>query len=173
MVWFTSDLHLGHQAVINMCKRPFEMVEEMNETLIQNFNSRVKNNDTIYILGDIAHRITVVDVNQMICRLNGKKILCKGNHDKQYDAALFEKICDFTEISVNGVNVSLMHYPMMEWPKSRHGSLHLHGHIHSRGEYNMQQKSEGILRYDVGVDANHYFPVSIEEIKAFFQLSIR
>lgn len=168
MIWFTSDLHLGHKAVINMCERPFETVEEMNEMLIQNFNSCVKKNDTVYILGDIAHRTPVADVNQMIRRLNGKKILCKGNHDKKYDAALFEKICDFTEISVNGVNVSLMHYPMMAWPKSRHGSLHLHGHIHSKGEYNLQQKADGILRYDVGVDANEYFPVSIEEVKEFF-----
>lgn len=44
-------------------------------------------------------------------------------------------IYDFWGIAVNGVNVSLMHYPMMSWQKSRHGSLHLHGHIHSKGDY--------------------------------------
>lgn len=54
MIWFTSDLHLGHRAAISMCERPFETVEEMNETLIWNFNSCVKENDTVYILGDIA-----------------------------------------------------------------------------------------------------------------------
>uniref|UniRef100_UPI0040563239 metallophosphoesterase n=1 Tax=Acetatifactor sp. TaxID=1872090 RepID=UPI0040563239 len=170
MIWFTSDLHLGHRATISMCERPFENVEEMNETLIRNINSCVKKNDTIYILGDIAHRTPVAAVNQMISRMNGKKILCKGNHDKKYDEALFEKICDFLEIAVNGVNVSLLHYPMMTWPKSRHGALHLHGHIHSKGDYNLLQKSEGILRYDVGVDANNYCPVSIEQIKEFFEL---
>lgn len=170
MIWFTSDLHLGHRAVISMCARPFGTVEEMNEALIHNFNSCVKKNDTVYILGDIAHRTPVADVNQMISRLNGKKILCKGNHDKKYDEALFEKICDFAEISVNGVNVSLMHYPLMSWPKSGHGALHLHGHIHSRGDYNLQQKSESILRYDVGIDANNYYPVSAPQIKEFFEL---
>ncbi len=113
MIWFTSDLHLGHRSAINMCERPFETVEEMNETLIRNFNSCVKKNDTVYILGDIAHRTPVVEVNQLIGRLNGKKILCKGNHDKRYDVELFEGIYDFLEISVHGVNVSLMHYPMM------------------------------------------------------------
>lgn len=41
---------------------------------------------------------------------------------------------------------------MMSWPKSGHGALHLHGHIHRKGDYNLQQKSEGILRYDVGID---------------------
>lgn len=113
MIWFTSDLHLGHREAINMCGRPFETVEEMNETLIRNFNSCVKKNDMVYILGDIAHRTPVVEVNQLISRLNGKKILCKGNHDKKYDGELFEGIYDFLEIAVHGVNISLMHYLMM------------------------------------------------------------
>lgn len=75
--------------------------------------------------------------------MNGKKILCKGNHDKKYDVKLFAGVYDFLEIAVNGINVSLMHYPMMSWPKSHHGSLHLHGHIHSKGDYNLQQKMMG------------------------------
>lgn len=170
MIWFTSDLHLGHRAAINMCARPFETVDEMNETLIHNYNSCIKKNDTVYILGDIAHKIPAQEANQIIARLNGKKILCKGNHDKDYDVELFEGIYDFLEIAVYGINVSLMHYPMMEWPKSFHGSLHLHGHIHSRGDYNLQQKCDGILRYDVGVDANYFYPVSMEQIKAFFEM---
>ncbi|MBQ3664890.1 MAG: metallophosphoesterase [Lachnospiraceae bacterium] len=171
MIWFTSDLHLGHRSVLNFCERPFETVEEMNETLIYHYNSCVRKNDTVYILGDIAHRIPVVEVNQLISRLNGKKYLCKGNHDKKYDESLFEGMYDFLEISVDGINLSLMHYPMMEWPKSRHGSLHLHGHIHTDGEYNLQQKKEGILRYDVGVDANGFYPVSIQQIKEFFEIN--
>ena len=158
---------MNHRAVLSMCERPFESVEEMNDILIRNFNERVKKNDTVYILGDIAHRTPVIEVNNLISRLNGKKILCKGNHDKRYDSNLFEGIYDFLEIAVHGVNISLMHYPMMSWPKSRHGSIHLHGHIHSKGDYNLQQKAEGILRYDVGVDANHFCPVSINEIKNF------
>lgn len=164
MIWFTSDMHLGHRAAINMCSRPFKNVEEMNEILISNFNECVKKNDTVYILGDIAYRTPVKDVEQMIARLNGKKILCRGNHDKQYDESLFEAIYDFKEVTLSGVNISLMHYPMMEWPKSRHGSIHLHGHIHSTREYNLMQKQQGIRRYDVGVDANNYRPVSIEQI---------
>ena len=173
MIWFTSDFHLGHMSAIRMCDRPFETVEEMNEALIGNFNRSVKKNDTVYILGDIAHRISVVEVNQLISRLNGKKILCKGNHDKKYNPELFEGMYDFLEVALNGINISLMHYPMMSWPKSRHGSLHLHGHIHSKGDYNLQQKEDGILRYDVGVDANGFYPVSIEQIKEFFEIRLK
>ena len=170
MIYFTSDLHLGHNAVINMQNRPFTDEDEMDRVLIANYNSVVHKNDTVYLLGDICFRIGVDRANELIASMNGKKYLIKGNHDKKYDEDLFNGIYDFLEIAVNGVNVSLMHYPMMSWPKSRHGALHLHGHIHSKGDYNLQQKMEGILRYDVGIDANKYYPVSIEQLKDFFEL---
>lgn len=60
-----------------------------------------------------------------------------------------------------------MHYPMVEWPKSRHGSVHLHGHQHNKSDYNERMRKEGIKRYDVGVDANDFKPVSINEILNF------
>ena len=107
----------------------------------------------------------------MICIWDtGLQSVCVEGHIKKYNTELFNGIYDFLEIAVHGVNVSLMHYPMMSWPKSMHGSLHLHGHIHSKGNYNLQQKEEGILRYDVGVDANNFCPVTIEQIKEFFEL---
>ena len=169
MIYFTSDLHLGHRGVIQMCERPFEDVEEMNRTLIAHINARVRKQDTLYILGDIAHRIPVEEVNKMIAQINGKKYLIKGNHDKDYDPSLFEGIYDFLEVNFNGQAISMMHYPMVEWPKSRHGSIHLHGHQHNKPEYNLEQKAIGELRYDVGVDANYFCPVSLNEILAFVQ----
>lgn len=170
MIYFSSDWHLGHRGAIGMCERPFEDIEEMNRALIANINARVNKNDTLYILGDIAHRTPVDEVNKLIAQINGKKILIKGNHDKQYDPSLFEGVYDFLEINCDGQAISLMHYPMVEWPKSFHGSLHLHGHQHNKPEYNALQREQGILRYDVGVDANYYCPVSINEILAHFNL---
>lgn len=105
----------------------------------------------------------------MISKLNGKKILVKGNHDKKYDTELFEEICDFKTVSLNGVYFALMHYPMLSWPKKNSGSIQLHGHIHAREEYNFQNKVDGITRYDVGVDANCYYPVSVKQIIKFFE----
>ena len=98
----------------------------------------------------------------------GRKILIKGNHDKKYDSNLFDEIRDFKTVSLNGQSFSLMHYPMLSWPKSHHGSYMLHGHIHSDESYNLQNREEGILRYDVGVDANQYCPVSVNQILQFF-----
>jgi len=61
-----------------------------------------------------------------------------------------------------------MHYPMLSWPKDRKGSLQLHGHIHERMEYNLENRDAGVRRYDVGVDANSYYPVSADQIFRFF-----
>ena len=58
---------------------------------------------------------------------------------------------------------------MMSWPKSRKGSIQLHGHIHGDGSYNLHNRAQGIKRYDVGVDANRFMPVSIKQIQEFFQ----
>jgi len=168
MIYFTSDLHLGHKGIITMQNRPFVNVEEMNRTIINNYNSCVNKDDTVYILGDISHHMTVEAVNEIITLLKGKKYLIKGNHDKKYDERLFEEICDFKEIAVNGTNLALMHYPMLSWPKIRRGGIQLHGHIHGDENYNIQNREQGIKRYDVGVDANQFVPISIKQIQIFF-----
>ena len=67
----------------------------MNRTLIRNYNSMVAKNDTVYILGDLSFRIPVEEANNLIRQLKGKKILLRGNHDKEYDPSLFEAIYDF------------------------------------------------------------------------------
>lgn len=169
MVYFTSDLHFGHSGIIEMRNRPFRNINEMNRVLLSNYNAVVQKNDIVYILGDISHHMPIDEANKMIKKLNGKKILVKGNHDKEYDIELFEEICDFKTISLNGIYFALMHYPMLSWPKSKGGSIQLHGHIHSDGLYNLENKEENIARYDVGVDANRYYPVSLKQIIEFFE----
>ena len=169
MIYFTSDLHLGHPAIIPMQNRPFQDVDDMNRTIINNFNSMVRNNDTVYILGDISHRLKVEKANDLIAELKGRKILIVGNHDKKYDERLFEGIYDFKTVSLYEKYFALMHYPMLSWPKSFQGSYQLHGHIHARNDYNIQNKMDGIRRYDVGVDANDFHPVSVEQIINFFE----
>ncbi len=168
MVYFTADLHLGHRGIITMQERPFKDVDEMNKELVRNYNSVVSKKDTVYILCDICHHMEVDAANAVISKLNGEKHLIVGNHDKNYDPSLFAEIADFTTVSLNGEYFALMHYPMLSWPKSKHGSYQLHGHIHARMEYNEQNRAEGIKRYDVGVDANYYCPVSVNQIIEFF-----
>jgi len=168
MIYFTSDLHLGHKGIITMQNRPFESVEDMNRILLTNYNAVVGKDDTVYILGDICHHMSVNQANSVIARMKGKKYLINGNHDKKYDPALFEDIKDFMTASLNGRFFALMHYPMLSWPKKNSGSIQLHGHIHARMDYNEQNRNEGVFRYDVGVDANNFYPVSVKQIIEFF-----
>lgn len=175
MIYFISDMHFGHEAAIRMCGRPFKNTDEMDKVILDNINAVVNEDDTLYILGDICHRIGIEKGNELISQIKcNNKILVKGNHDKNWDRNLFREISDFKEISYslgkNHYNISLMHYPMLEWPKSFHGSIHLHGHCHNKPEYNLRMKEAGIRRYDVGVDANHFKPVSIIDILKFFKI---
>jgi calcineurin-like phosphoesterase family protein len=176
--YFTSNLHLGHNNVIRFSDRPYFDVNEMNEALISNINKVVLPEDSLYILGDLSFKCSKGDASELI-----KKIACKnlylinGNHDKDWSqTSLFKEVCDYKELKLeDGMKVALFHYPIMDWngcghhrgDDARKWSVHLHGHIHSKGnERNLQNFIKGIYRYDVGVDANNYEPVSIGEILA-------
>ena len=154
---------------LHLCGRSFESVEQMNETLIKNINDFVSKEDTLYILGDISHKISTDYTNELIKRINGKKILIRGNHDKQYDESLFEGINDYLELNKEGRLYVMMHYPLRSWNKMRRGTIHLHGHIHATKQYNLDNRERGLYQYDVGVDANDYYPVSINQIEEFFK----
>lgn len=79
MIYFSSDHHFGHTGVIEHCKRPFSSKEEMNETLIKNWNDTVKPSDDIFYMGDFSlNKKSVVEITP---RLNGNKYLIPGNHD--------------------------------------------------------------------------------------------
>lgn len=169
MIYLTSDLHFGHKNIIKLTNRPFSDVEKMNETLIKNWNNTIKPQDTIYILGDLCFKMTLEESHKIIQRLNGKKILIRGNHDKQYDEGLFQDICDYKELKYNKQLFILSHYPFEEWNHFFSGAIHLHGHQHNHSDYNYKMKLKGLKRYDVGVDANQFKPVNIEEIIEFIE----
>ena len=78
--WFTSDHHFGHKNILEYEKeaRPFKTIEEMNETLIERWNSVVQPHHLVYHLGDFCFGKKNMDI---AARLNGKKKLVMGNHD--------------------------------------------------------------------------------------------
>lgn len=176
MNFFTSDLHLWHKNILSFTNRPFDDIEEMNETLISNINNVVGVSDSLYILGDIAMGMDKENtIKDFIRRVKCPDIhLVFGNHDKQDEALMlslgFRSAKHYNIVPISKKNkFVLSHYPMMSWDGSTHGSYMLHGHIHSEGTtYNVDNLLNNIRRYDVGVDANHCFPVSEEEIIQFF-----
>jgi calcineurin-like phosphoesterase family protein len=155
-IYFTSDTHFGHTKVIQYSNRPFSNVEEMDESLITNWNNRVSKHDTIYHLGDFSFSR---DPAKYFNRLNGNKILIRGNHDpKQTTCKLpWSAIHNLYEFKYEGYNLVLCHYVMRVWNKSRYGAIQLYGHSHGTLAGTSQST-------DVGVDCWNYAPVTLEEI---------
>jgi calcineurin-like phosphoesterase family protein len=172
MIYFTADTYFCHVSIINLCQRPFANIDQMNERLIENWNSRVKANDEIYILGDFLYRGSGVEANNILERLKGRKYLIKGNHDKFIDEKSFDKnhfiwIKDYHLLKWQKRKISLFHYPIFEWDGYFTNGIHLYGHIHNSNNDIEQQNRLKLLgknAVNVGVDVNNFFPISIEEI---------
>jgi calcineurin-like phosphoesterase family protein len=164
MIWFTSDSHFGHANIIKFCRRPFDTVDDMNDVLIRRWNEVVKPEDTVYHLGDVSLKISTPKTISILKQLNGIKRLLIGNHDhhhlkNQSFRDCFEQIEHYYELKHNGKLYVLQHYPFLSWNGSNRGSVNLAGHRH------LLQQESNILRFDVGVDANSYSPVSIDYIE--------
>lgn len=172
MIYFTSDLHFHHDKIITSCGRPFGSGQEMNEALIRRWNDRVTAQDEVFILGDVTLKGKAMAL-EALWQLRGRKYLILGNHDG-FAARLTEADSPFQWVRHYGVTewggarFVLFHYPILEWDGMHRGSFHLHGHQHNPPAYNLEQRARGVLRYDVGVDANGMAPVSAEEILTFF-----
>lgn len=172
MIYFTADLHFYHEKIIAHAKRPFRSAEEMDQALIQRWNSRVSFDDEVYILGDVTMKGAALAM-ECLSALRGKKHLIRGNHDRfvdspNFEPSLFASIQHYGELTYQNTRFILFHYPIAEWNGFYRGAVHLHGHQHNHGDYNLNQREAGLLRYDVGVDANNMEPVSAEEILRFF-----
>ena len=149
--YFTADTHFNHANVIGFCDRPFKNVWNMNAYLVENWNNMVGKKDMVYILGDMYWKEVPdgIPFKELMTRLNGKKILIVGSHDRvpiRYPC-LFEEITPQKEIKIDGNHVTLNHYCMRVWPRSHRNSWHLYGHSH--GKLEPIGKS-----LDVGVDGH-------------------
>lgn len=164
MIYFTSDLHFGHLNIIKYCNRPFLSVEEMDNALIDNWNRRVNKNDTVYILGDFMKNGDYKTINNYLLRLNGSKILILGNHDdyikKNHELLYFSLVSNYEELEIEHKQIILFHYPIIEWKNKNSGSICLHGHTHAKKRNCFNIKN----LYDVGVDANTFSPITLQEI---------
>lgn len=174
MIWFTSDTHFGHANVLGFCGRPWDSIEKMNSALIDNINECVAPTDTLYHLGDFSFKMSAADARKLRDRIYCRDIhWIPGNHDKDWrQPAVADTFVVELPIAIlkldSGRKVVMCHYPIMDWPGLGYGDIHLHGHIHSTREYNEWNRQMRLLRYDVGVDANGYKPVSLDSILRFF-----
>ncbi len=171
MIYYIADSHFGHSNIIHLCQRPFSDVEEMDETMIKNWNSRVRPEDTVYVVGDLFFRCAPERVEEILLQLQGRKHLVKGNHDESWMPkvdldAYFESVSFMTEVNDNDRICVLCHYPLLSWRREIKSHM-IYGHIHDNTNMDfwpLIAKRE--LMLNAGVEVNHYMPVTLEELIA-------
>ncbi len=156
-IFFTADTHWGDHRTLNIGRRPFGTVAEMDEALVANWNATVGPEDMVWHLGDVAR--TLDAIAPLLARLHGTKHLIRGNNDAPGIAAVpgWASIADYAEIELDDRRLVLCHYPFRTWNGQGRGSLNLHGHSHGRLKPLPRQ-------YDVGVDARGWRPVTMGEL---------
>ena len=152
--YITSDIHFEHQNIKRFCpeSRARFTLETMTEAIIAEWNDVVTPKDTVYILGDVAF-CNAEEATQIVRKLNGRKILVEGNHDRKLVKhvpfrSCFAEIHTYLDINYNGNKVVMFHYPIAEWDQMHRGSVHFHGHLHGN--------KSGLEEYrarDMGMDA--------------------
>lgn len=156
MVYLISDTHFNHKAIIEYEDRPFKDVEEMNETMIANWNSVISKRDTVIHAGDFGWGNKEI-ITKLRSRLNGRIILIKGNHDAHsnqwYMDAGFDEVIDGGYIYKNFYMIS--HKPM--YLNNHMPYVNIHGHIHSQ-----TLKSKQFI--NVSVEHINYTPIPFETI---------
>jgi calcineurin-like phosphoesterase family protein len=177
--WFTSDLHLGHQRIIELCDRPYSNVDEMNQALIDNWNTRVANGDHVYVLGDVAMG-KIANTLPLAGLLKGTKFLVPGNHDRcwignkkvrEQDVRIYEEVgFHVLQSQHRHLRWLLCHFPMTgdsqgvdryaeHRPTLQGSSAIIHGHVHNQWKVNGKQ-------INVGVDVWDYRPAHYDEVIA-------
>jgi calcineurin-like phosphoesterase family protein len=164
--YITSDLHWGHKNIMKFCPvsraRFRDDLDYMNQTMVKEWNDLISPEDLVYILGDVAFLPAAKAVEYMR-RLNGRKILVQGNHDRKTlnDPVFrdcFEEIHHYLDINYNGTKVCMFHYPIAEWDQMHRGSVHFHGHLHG-GVSGLEQ----YRARDMGMDATGAIAVLMED----------
>jgi calcineurin-like phosphoesterase family protein len=158
-IWFTADTHFGDHRTINISKRPFASVAEMDAALIERWNGAVAPGDEVWHLGDVARR--PADVPRLLARLHGTKHLIRGNNDPDATIAAhgWASTGTYAELEVDGHRLVLCHYPFRSWNGQHKRALDLHGHSHGRLAPMLRQ-------YDVGVDVHDFAPVTLAQLLA-------
>lgn len=159
--FWTSDLHFGHNKIIDYCARPFTNLDDMHSAIVKQWNSQVGPDDLVYVLGDFSLNPKWVEL--ILPTLNGSKILIHGNHDatfpvtygrinkkaermqERYIAAGFNEIHTFhTTTLYNNQEVLMAHMPYanehtlkfdkryLDYRPADTGSILLAGHLHGR-----------------------------------------
>jgi calcineurin-like phosphoesterase family protein len=177
--FLVSDTHFGHAGVCRFTEsdgvtkiRPWTDPDEMDEEMVRRWNERVRPNDKVYHLGDVVINRRSL---KTMARLNGDKVLIRGNHDIFRDDEYREYFRELRAYHVLS-GMILSHIPLHPDSLGRFGT-NIHGHLHSNRVKRMRgfdartgtilYSDENDVRYHcVCVEQTDFAPISLEEVKA-------
>ena len=187
-VWFTSDTHISHKAIIKHCPErakagAFDVddVEIHDKWLMDIWNKTVSKKDIVYIVGDFSFANSETLKKKILPKLNGQKFLILGNHDKSSEHldGYFQQITQMKEVvfkienypfinEENGFYIFMCHYPMVTWNRKHYGEVQIQGHSHGRLDDFNEESTD--LRVDVGFDSKlaNFNLVSLEKLYEYF-----
>lgn len=177
-LFFTSDTHFRHFNAAKLCNRPFISRSDMDNSLIEKWNSVVPVDGIVVHCGDfmLPHEIGIKEYRKYFSKLNFKTLLLlRGNHDRiELGEYLIDNkqiiVMDMSFILVNNMKIFAQHYPMMCYP----ADCQVFGHIHTLKDGKCHGIDEDVInklrptQYDVGVDQNNYTPISYWELCQIF-----
>lgn len=158
MEFVISDTHFNHFNIIGYCDRPFVTAEEMDETMIANWNAVVGKDDIVHHLGDFAFgRGSIERIEEYVARLNGSIILTRGNHDRQTNS--WYKRVGFADV----IGGECWQYKpgviFSHRPQPNKGLLNIHGHIH-----NLYHIHPNKLYVNMSVEVVNYTPIRLQDL---------
>lgn len=166
-IFFTSDTHFSQERTLELTRRPFNSVQEMDDTMIKNWNELVDKDDTVYHLGDFGNI-------HIAKKLNGKIILILGNYEVTDMEKLGMTFSEYSNILINHYGFHQVYEHHFNFVKDKnnlwylvhkpveHNNLYFNmfGHIHR----SVMIKPYGL---NVGTDCHFYKPVTIETVKFY------
>lgn len=166
-IWFISDTHFGHNNILKYCKRPFSSIEEMDSTIIKNWNERIKEDDLVFFLGDFCFGKSTEapgskGFDYYRNQLNGNIIFLRGNHDKNNRC---KSIIESIIINYGGKRIYLTHNPKFYCKDFK---FNFTGHTH--GIYGKFKRINKSVIVDLSVDCWSFRPVSINEINQAYSI---
>tara|TARA_Y100000389_G_scaffold201176_1_gene243218 strand:- start:38 stop:592 length:555 start_codon:yes stop_codon:yes gene_type:complete len=164
--FFTAETHFNDPEVIKYEHqgqriRPWNTVEEQNQFIIDNWNSRVKDIDTVYHMGDV-YDVNTPNSSDLLAQLSGRKILIRGNKDvdtKENYLKYFDEVYNHTHIiELDGVKYLLSHdYLTTENLNEYKCSVNIHAHLHADCVPDPRY-------FSVSLERTNFYPITSDEL---------
>lgn len=177
-MYFISDLHLWHDRGFIYKPRGFESIEDMNKTILENWHNTIKEDDEVYLLGDVALGTDYDLISETVGSLPGKLHIMIGNHDTDKKIEIYRSLPNVVEVvyativKIGKYSFYLSHYQTktasLETPPE-HALYNIHGHIHTKDKF----FQDNPYFYNVSCDSQNCMPIKAEDMIAEIEAEVQ